>query len=278
VLTALRARGCDDDARIAFHAEASGDDQAVLRHAPAAARRAGQLGSHHEAAAQFERALRSADGADVVDRARLYEGLADEVALLGRLPAAQDAAERALSLWRETGDRLREGAALARLSRIRCALCRGRDAVEAAQAGVSILEPLGPTAELARAYATLANQHMLYADFDTATALARRAQEHAERFGSTDVLSDALNTEAASASCQGLEWITSMRRALDIALAGRHQHQAARLRQPVRHHHPTVAVRRSRALPGRGDRVLRRTQRHHLRRPTARRAGEPVRA
>jgi DNA-binding CsgD family transcriptional regulator/tetratricopeptide (TPR) repeat protein len=213
---------------MAFHAEASGDEEAVLHYARAAARRARELGSHHEAAAQFERALRFAGSAGVAERARLYEGVADEAALLDRLPAAEDAAEWALSLWRETGDRLREGAALARLSRIRWRLCHGQDAVAAARAAVATLEPLGPTVELAEAHATLANQRMLHADYDTAIFLARRAQEQAQRFGATDVLSDALNTEAASAAYQGLEWTTRMRRALDIALTGRHQNQAAR--------------------------------------------------
>jgi len=228
LLAALGDHGCDDEARMAFHAEASGDGEAVLRHAPAAARRAARLGSHHEAAAQFERALRFADRAGLVERAVLYEGFADEAALLGRLAVAEDAAERALSSWRGAGDRLREGAALARLSRIRWCLCRGREAVVAAQASLAVLEPLGSTAELAGAYATLANQRMLYADYDTATSLARRAQELAEQFGVTDVLSDALNTEAASGSCQGLERTVLMGRALDVALAGRHQRQAAR--------------------------------------------------
>ncbi|WP_455681750.1 hypothetical protein [Streptomyces violascens] len=213
---------------MAFHAEASGNGEAVLRYAPATARRAARLGSHHEAAAQFERALRFADGAGPAERAELSEGLADEAALLGPLSVAEDAAERALSLWREAGDRLREGAALARLSRIKWSMGRGRDAVAAARESMSVLEPLGPTVELARAYTTLANQRMLFAEYGTATTLARRAQELAERFGANDVLSDALNTEAVSGSCQSLEWLVLMRRALDIALAGRHQKQAAR--------------------------------------------------
>ena len=60
VLAALRSFGCDDDARMAFHAEAAGDGAAVLRYAAAAARRAARLASHREAAAQYERALRFA--------------------------------------------------------------------------------------------------------------------------------------------------------------------------------------------------------------------------
>ncbi len=93
---------------------------------------------------------------------------------------------------------------------------------------MSVLEPLGPSVELARAYATFANQRMLYADYDVAIDLALRAQALATRFGATDVNSDALNTQAASRSAQGLDWAAQMRRALDIALAGGHHHEAGR--------------------------------------------------
>ena len=228
VLAALDTFGCDDDARMAFHAEAAGDGAVVLRYAAGAARRAARLASHREAAAQYERALRFAGGADPVTLAGLYEGLADEVSLLDRWDDAETAGERALALWREAGDRLREGDALRRLSRIRWNLCRGREAVIAAEAAVSALEPLGPSVELARAYATFANQRMLYADYDVAIDLALGAQALATRFGATAIYSDALNTQAASRSAKSLDWADQMRRALDIALAGGHHREAAR--------------------------------------------------
>jgi DNA-binding CsgD family transcriptional regulator len=69
---------------------------------------------------------------------------------------------------------------------------------------------------------------MLYADYDVAIDLARRAQALATRFGATDVHSDALITQAASRSVQGLDWAGQMREALDIALAGGHHHEAGR--------------------------------------------------
>ena len=108
MLASLRSFGCDDDARLAFHAEAAGDGAAVLRYASAAARRAAGLKSHREAAAQYERALRSAASADPATLAGLYDGFAYEVSLLDRWQDAEPA-ERALGLWRDVGDRLREG-------------------------------------------------------------------------------------------------------------------------------------------------------------------------
>jgi DNA-binding CsgD family transcriptional regulator/tetratricopeptide (TPR) repeat protein len=58
--------------------------------------------------------------------------------------------------------------------------------------------------------------------------VAGRAQELATMLGATDVLSDALNTQACSASSRGLEWAGQLRRALDLALAGGYHDQAAR--------------------------------------------------
>jgi len=114
---------CEGDARLAFHAEAAGDAAAVLRYAPAAAQRAVGLGSHREAAAQFERALRFArlllDGdpaeaaqawtclgctydaamalADAPDEAALREAL-DILTSLGARPAARIVRQRLRSL------------------------------------------------------------------------------------------------------------------------------------------------------------------------------------
>jgi hypothetical protein len=228
VLAALQSLDCEDDARLAFHAEAAGDGAAVLRYAPAAARRAADLGSHREAAAQFERALRFAGQEPPATAAGLNEGLADELPLLDRWDEAGIAAERALTLWRAAGDRLREGGALRRLTRIKSNMHRGRDALAVAEAAISVLEPLGPSGELARAYAALAGQRMMLGDNGTAIGLALRAQEMAARFGATEVRSSALDTQAASMAAQDLDWTGQMRRALDIALAGNHHDQAAR--------------------------------------------------
>jgi DNA-binding CsgD family transcriptional regulator/tetratricopeptide (TPR) repeat protein len=229
VLAQLTFLTCEDDARLAFHAEAAGDGTAVLRHAPAAARLAARLASHREAAAQFERALRFAEDLSPADLAGLNRGLADELSVLDRWPEAEAAAEQALALWREVGDPMREGDLLWRLSRIRWNMCRGREAVAAVEAAVSTLTPLGPSVELGWAYATYANQRMLYAELDAAIDLARRAQDLAERFGAADVLSDSLNTEAASSGIKGLAgWSVTLRRALDVALAAGHHEQAGR--------------------------------------------------
>jgi DNA-binding CsgD family transcriptional regulator/tetratricopeptide (TPR) repeat protein len=219
ILTALGSLSCGDDARMAFHAEAAGDRPVVLHHAPRAARQAAGLGSHREAAAQFERALRCAAGAGPEVTAGLYDGLGIELRLVGRYQGAVDAAERALALWRQAGDRLREGGTLRNLSYALLWMGRGPDAVAAAEAAVTVLEPLGPTVELARAYARLAAVRMLFSEHRAAIELAVRAQAIAEPLGALDALSEALNAQGCSVAMIGGEWTGYLHRALEVALS-----------------------------------------------------------
>jgi len=218
ILTALRSAGTPDDAQLAFHAEGAGDAAAVLRYAPAAARRAAALASHREAAAQFERALRFAAGTDRATAAALYDGLADELLLLDRIEDAAEAIGRGLELWRATGDRRSEGDATRRLSTVLWQLARGQEAAAAAETAVATLEPLPAGIELARAYANLAARQMMAARHEEAIEAARRAQSIVPAQGAPDVASDALNTEAVSAFYLGQEWTGRMERALRIAL------------------------------------------------------------
>src|SRR5580704_8952970 len=228
ILGALRDRGCDDDARLAFHAEGAGDGPAVLRHAPAAARRAAALGAHREAAAQFERALRFSAGLGPAAAAGLYDGLAAELGLLDRWQDAADALEQALGRWRQAGDRRSEGAALRRLSRTLWRLCRGPEALAAAEEAVSLLEPLGPSAELAWAYVNLGSRRLDDGQHQETVGLTQRAEAIAESLGVPEVLSEALNTHGCALADLGGDWTRPLKRALEIAVAGGLQEQAGR--------------------------------------------------
>ncbi len=228
ILAALEAAGCDDDAQMAFHAEGAGDGRAALRYATAAAWRAAELASHREAAAQFGRALRFAAGTAPATAARLWDGLAYEAGLLDRWQDAADAGERAFVLWRRTSDRLRESATLTQLSYAKWRSCRGHEAVAAIEAAVAILEPLGPSTELAWAYARLAGLRLEHGQVDGSIGLSRRAQALAESLNVPEVFSYALNTQGYAAAAQGRDWATPMHRALQIAVSGSLQAQAGR--------------------------------------------------
>jgi DNA-binding CsgD family transcriptional regulator/tetratricopeptide (TPR) repeat protein/type II secretory pathway predicted ATPase ExeA len=228
LLDCLRQGGCEDDARLAHHAEGAGDATAVLEHAPRAARQAARLSSHREAFAQYQRALRFADGAAPALVAALYDGLGQEASLIDRWQEAADALHAALPLWRAAGEGTREGDSLRRLSKALYRLCRGSEAFEAAERALAVLEPLPAGRELAWAYANLASHLMLQGDRSSLT-LARRAQGLAGELGLADVLSDALNTEGSVLAEGGPGAGTpQLRRALEVALAAGLEEQAGR--------------------------------------------------
>jgi len=218
ILQGLRQLGCDDDARLAFHAEEAGDGPAALEYAAAAGRRARTLASHREAAMQFERVLRFADGEAPASLAARWIELATELSLIDRWPDTEAAYRRALENWRAAGDPLGEGDTLRRMSTALWRLCRGGEIIAAAEAAVAILEPLGPTAELAAAYAGLAAFQNHPRRADTVIPLAQRAQELAVSCGVPGVQSRATTTEAQAVWLAGGDWEPVLCRALSIAL------------------------------------------------------------
>jgi DNA-binding CsgD family transcriptional regulator len=218
ILQGLRSLGCDDDARLAYHAEEAGDGPAALEHAAVAGRRARALASHREAAGQFERALRFADGEAPATIAARWVELATELSMIDRWPDAETACTRALENWRAAGDSLGEGDTLRRMSTVLWRLCRGGEVLAAAEAAVAILEPLGATAELAAAYGNLAAHRNEPGSSGIVLPLARRAQELALRFGVPALQSRAATTEAQAVWLAGGDWEPLLRRALSIAL------------------------------------------------------------
>jgi tetratricopeptide (TPR) repeat protein len=190
-----------DPARLAHHADGAGDGLAVLAHAPVAARRAAALGAHREAAAQYERALRFAEGLAPAALAELLEGHSYECYLTDQLADAVASRERALGCWRALADRRREGDTLRWLSRLAWFEGRNADADRAAREAVELLEDLAPGPELAMAYSNLSQLAMLASNTDEALAWGSRAIELAESLGQTETLVHALNNVGTAELC-----------------------------------------------------------------------------
>jgi DNA-binding CsgD family transcriptional regulator/tetratricopeptide (TPR) repeat protein len=218
LLAALEARGDADPALLAHHAEGAGDAPAVRRHARDAARRSAVLGAHRESAAQFERALRFAAGADDASLAALHEGLGSECALLDRWDEAETALRAALRLHRDLGDERSAGRNLWMLSKALWRLCRGGESAGTAEEAVRILAGLAPSPELAWAYAHLSALRMYIGQADQAIALGQQACHLGERLDLPEVLSYALNTIGCAEALDGHSGMDTIERALRIAV------------------------------------------------------------
>jgi DNA-binding CsgD family transcriptional regulator/tetratricopeptide (TPR) repeat protein len=186
--------GALDLARLAHHAEAAGDADAVLRFAPAAAAHAASLGAHREAAAQYARALRFGDGLPLRERAELLERKAAACYLTDQYDEGIAALEEALEDRRLLGDRLKEGDALRRLSEFLWCPGRTAEARRSAVDAVALLESLPPSRELARAYANLAESYGSAARSQEAIVWAGRALELAEHLDDVEIAVHALAT------------------------------------------------------------------------------------
>jgi DNA-binding CsgD family transcriptional regulator/tetratricopeptide (TPR) repeat protein len=212
----LTQQGCDDEARLAYHAEGAGEPELVRRHAPLAARRAAAMGAYREAAAQYERALRYPPD-DPRALAELLDEYADQLALVDSWTRAADSFERAAALWHDLGDARREGYAYAHLGTVYWRLCRGPEAVEATHRALALLEPMGPDPELARTLAL----HALEAwrgDPTVGQELMDRAVAMAEHLDDPSARSRVLNNSAWAAYLRGDDWRPVMAESLRIAV------------------------------------------------------------
>ena len=229
VLEVLAARSDVPAARLAHHADGARNGLQVLRYAPLAAAQAASVGSHREAAAHYQAALRYADDLEAVERARLLEALSYECYLTGDHPQAFAARRSALEIWCAQNSPLKEGDALRWLSRLFWFMGNNAQADEYCGKAIAVLASLAPSPELARAYANRADLAMEAHEVDTAIESALRAIELAERLDCTEILCDALNALGITRLIIGdtAGW-ADLHRMLQLALAARSQEHVAR--------------------------------------------------
>jgi DNA-binding CsgD family transcriptional regulator len=198
---AAEATAAEDLARLAHHAEAAYEADAVLRFAPAAAERAASVGAHREAAAQFARALRFGERLSLARRAELSARRAHECYMTSQIDEAIAAQQEALECRRKLGDVLGEGDALRAVSRLLFFAGRPDEGEPLALEAVELLERLTPGRELALAYANVSQRETVVEDWEAAVAWGTRALELAERLGDTDALVYALTNLGVVDAC-----------------------------------------------------------------------------
>jgi DNA-binding CsgD family transcriptional regulator len=178
----------DDLARLAHHAEAAGDRQAIIEIAPAAARQAVAARSHRAAARLLELALRYADDLPPARRAQLLDELSVECDITDRRPDAIETRRQAAALWLEAGNLLRHGESLSRLANMLQITGQKAEAEQTNRTALEILEPLAPNRELVSAYNMEAWLSLANADNARGVAMAEKAIALATHFEAEDDL------------------------------------------------------------------------------------------
>ena len=220
--------GSGDSARLAHHAEAAGDAQAVLEHARTAAERAAERGAHRESAGQYARCLRFADGLPSEEIAELLERRSRECSLTLQVEEALAAGLAALERYRELGNRLKEGELLAWSSRLLYWASRIQESEDAAHDAVQILEQLPPGRELALAYAHMAGQRVTALDDQGVIAWGTKAIELAQRLGEDEIVVSASTAIGAAEAMRG-NGTKALEKALALARGRGTDEQVARV-------------------------------------------------
>jgi DNA-binding CsgD family transcriptional regulator len=195
---ASRSKGAPDVARLAHHAEAADDEEAVLRFAPEAAERAAAVGAHREAADQYARALRFAGGLPMDERAELLGRHAHECTLIGEWTEAIAVYREALECLRRLGDTRAEGNSLRALSWLLWASGRTEEAETSACRAVEVLELQAPDRDLILAYCLRSDLDRYAGQFERALEWGRRALQLAHEVDDSEVAVHALTAIATA--------------------------------------------------------------------------------
>jgi len=172
-----------DPGRLAHHARAAGDDDAVLRYGRIAGTAAARNGAHREAVAHLRAAAAVAERLAEVERAELLESYAAEALMAGQPEEGLVAALTALALREELDAPDKISADLRLISRLAWWTGDAARSREAATRAVAVLESGPPDRQLALAYGNLAHRYVHTYELDEAVAWGERAQALAEQLG-----------------------------------------------------------------------------------------------
>jgi DNA-binding CsgD family transcriptional regulator/tetratricopeptide (TPR) repeat protein len=189
---AVKLRGADRSnlARIAHFAEGADDTAGVIKYGTMAAEAAASLGAHRQAAAQYLRVLRFADGCTPAERAAFLRKYADECATIDNLDEAIKAYQEAIELCLEMRDRRKEGETLAALAWPLVRSGQNAAAEEASDRAIAVLRTLPPARQLAAAYRIKAHLRMLDRDRGAAVKWGNKAIELAKQLQDHTVVAE----------------------------------------------------------------------------------------
>lgn len=174
--------------RLAHHAEAADDCEAVLAYAPAAARQASAASAHREAASLYALALRFAADLPADRRVLLLEAYAQECQCIGQQTESIAAQRQALELWHDLDNPLKQGESLVWLMSMLIRAGQTAEVEQGIAALIPRLEALPPGRELALAYRMQAWLYLIHRDCAETLVWAEKALTLAERFRDNEIL------------------------------------------------------------------------------------------
>ena len=217
-----------DPADIVHHADAAGAEDVVTAYALVAARRAVALESNREAHSHYRRASAFIDRRPRAEQAIVLEEFAGAAYVVDRLDEALPAIERAIAIHRELDDPAAVGRCTRVLSRLSWYAGDGATARAKALEAIAILEPLGESVELARAYSGLAQLEMLAQNLGQAIKWGHRALALATQLGDENTRAHALVNIGSAETQRDPRDITTLLEAHTIADAAGDRHEAIR--------------------------------------------------
>jgi DNA-binding CsgD family transcriptional regulator len=229
MLDTLRGKRPEATARLAHHADMSGDRDAVLEYAPPAAAQAAKLGAHREAVALYRKALNNADTLADAERAELLEHLAYELYVTGKLEESIDARRQCLALWQAVADEVNVARTHRWLSRLHWFIGKRDDAERYAEKALELGEKFRNHTEYAMTCSNRAQLYMLSGEVSNAAEWANRAIALAETTGDMDTLAHALNNlGAALGHRRPQDGLPHLLRSLEISLDNNFQEHVGR--------------------------------------------------
>jgi DNA-binding CsgD family transcriptional regulator len=218
VLAALVAAQ-SEKSLLVHHAMGARDQAAAAVFAAAAATEASRADSHEETVAYARLALDRAHILTTPERARLHGLAARGLYALNRFGEAAVHADDAVGAWDgDGGSTTALAEALLLSARINTLLGRPTAGRDKALRAITILQPGGPSHDLAFAYSTLAAQAALRADVDAARTWSERALDVAYATGSDDIVSHALGYRGVAKCSAGDDsGLDDLRSAVEIA-------------------------------------------------------------
>jgi len=179
-----------DESILAHHADRARQRPTAYAYALKAARMAATIGAHREAAAQFDRAIRNADGLAESELVDLETARAQENYFSGDFAGAVAAQQRAMALLSEHGSPLAYGGALGALARYLLLADRITESFDVAQRARSLLESLPPGEALAEVYSLLAHCSLITRDVEATRAWGGLAIALAQTAASQAILAE----------------------------------------------------------------------------------------